>query len=80
MSENFSLTTPVTKDEDFSDRVLLSQPLVLSNIKFGNMKMKEFHQTISRVWDEVYKLSEQHRLVCAFNGRIECSSLILNTK
>ena len=67
--------TIVTKDADFSDRVLLSQPPPrVVHIKFGNMKLKEFHQTISKVWDEVCKLSEQHRLVRIFKDRIECIS------
>lgn len=50
---------------------LVSHPPRVIHIKFGNMKMKEFHQTISKVWDEVCKLSEQHRLVRVFNDRIE---------
>ena len=65
--------TIVTKDADFSDRVLLSQPPPrVIHIKFGNMKMREFHQTISGVWDEVCKLSKQYRLIRIFKDRIEC--------
>jgi len=68
----FSLTTTVMKDADFSDRVLLGQPPPrVIHIKFGNMKMREFHQTISKVWDEVCELSEQHSLGRVFNDRID---------
>jgi predicted nuclease of predicted toxin-antitoxin system len=65
--------TIVTKDTDFSDRILLSQPPPrVIHIKFGNMKMREFHQTISSVWNEACKLSKQYRLVRIFKDRIEC--------
>jgi predicted nuclease of predicted toxin-antitoxin system len=65
--------TIVTKDADFSDRVLLGQPPPhVIHIKFGNMRMREFHQTIFKVWDEVCKLSEQYRLVRIFKDRVEC--------
>jgi predicted nuclease of predicted toxin-antitoxin system len=64
--------TIVTKDTDFSDRILLSQPPPhVIHIKFGNMKMREFHQTISSVWNEARKLSKQYKLVRIFKDRVE---------
>jgi len=65
--------TIVTKDADFSDRVLLSEPPPrVIHIKLGNQRMREFHQTISSVWEEVCKLSQQYKLIRVFNDRIEC--------
>jgi hypothetical protein len=33
--------------------------------------MRVFHQTISKVWDEVCLLSEFHRLVRVYEDRLE---------
>ncbi|MEM7585480.1 MAG: DUF5615 family PIN-like protein [Acidobacteriota bacterium] len=64
--------TIVSKDADFSDRILLSQPPPrVIHIKLGNMKMKAFHSAISKVWDEVDGLSRRCRLVQVFPDRLE---------
>jgi len=59
--------TIVTKDADFSDRMLLhNPPPKVIHIKFGNMKMKEFHNTISNIWEDVLKLSNEYKLVSVY--------------
>ena len=64
--------TIISKDSDFSDRVLLigSPPRVI-HIRLGNMRMKRLHQALSKVWPEVCSLSERCRLVNVFEDRLE---------
>ena len=62
----------VTKDADFATRVLLeAEPVHVIHIRFGNMTMRVFHQTISSSWSEVCLLSEFHRLVRVYEDRLE---------
>ncbi len=64
--------TIVTKDSDFSHRILLKEPPPkIIHIKFGNMKMKDFHKNISAIWKDVCKISESYKLVNVFKDRIE---------
>jgi predicted nuclease of predicted toxin-antitoxin system len=64
--------TIVSKDADFSVRILLSQPPPrVIHIRFGNLKMKDFHQVIARHWDQACELSRSHKLVQVFVDRIE---------
>ncbi len=64
--------TIVTKDADFSDRMLLNEPPPrIIHIKLGNMKMKAFHALISSIWEEVCELSKQYKLVRIFEKRID---------
>lgn len=64
--------TIITKDADFSDLVMLNNPPPrVIHIKFGNMKMKAFHETIDRLWKEVLTMSETHKLVRVYTDRIE---------
>ena len=64
--------TIITKDADFSDRVLLGKtPPAVIHIRFGNLKMRAFHAKISAVWPRVLNLSPKHKLVRVFADRIE---------
>lgn len=64
--------TIVTKDADFSDRVLLTQPPPrVIHVKLGNLRMAELHRVMSVVWPEVCRLSDRCRLVRIFLDRIE---------
>lgn len=64
--------TIVSKDADFSELALLNDPPPrVIHIKFGNMKMREFHQTLSKVWTEVCFLSEDYKLLRVYQNRIE---------
>jgi predicted nuclease of predicted toxin-antitoxin system len=64
--------TIITKDSDFSDRILLSQPPPrVIHIRFGNLNMREFHALISQIWSQVLELSESCRLVQVFTDRLE---------
>jgi predicted nuclease of predicted toxin-antitoxin system len=64
--------TIVSKDADFSDRVLLSPdgPSVI-HIRAGNLTMAEFHGYLTSVWAEVCRASDRCRLVRVYRDRIE---------
>lgn len=64
--------TIITKDSDFSNKILLHEPPPkVIHIRFGNMKMKEFFDTVVKVWDDVMFLNTEHKLVNVFKDRIE---------
>ncbi|MGV3460090.1 MAG: DUF5615 family PIN-like protein [Flavobacterium sp.] len=64
--------TIITKDSDFSNKILLHDPPPkVIHIRFGNMKMKEFFETTSKVWDDVLILNKDFKLVNVFKDRIE---------
>lgn len=64
--------TIITKDTDFSHRILFSPPPPrVIHIRFGNMRFREFHSIISACWDDVCRLSETHKLVNVFKDHIE---------
>jgi len=64
--------TIVTKDTDFSDMILMNNPPPrVIHIKVGNMKMKEFHQLLSGIWNDVCKMSEEFKLVRVYAHNIE---------
>lgn len=64
--------TIVTKDSDFSDKILLADPPPrVIHVKIGNMRMSEFHQFISGIWEDACKLSEAYKIIRIFQDRIE---------
>jgi len=64
--------TIISKDSDFSNRILLKEPPPrVIHIRLGNMHMKDFHDTISRCWEEVLEISMQYKLVNVFKDKIE---------
>ena len=67
--------TIVSKDTDFTDRVLLSTtgPNVI-HFKTGNMRLRQFREFLDRNWRELCLKSSQYRLVTVYLDRIECVS------
>ena len=64
--------TIVTKDIDFSNRILFNNPPPkVIHIRYENMKLKIFYENISIVWDSVVELNANHKLVNVFTDRIE---------
>ena len=62
----------VTKDADFSDRILVSAPPPwIVHLRFGNMRRREFHQFLASVWPQVESLLPTNKLVCVYGDRIE---------
>lgn len=64
--------TIITKDTDFSNRILFKQPPPrIIWIGFGNLKMRSFYERISACWPVVCELSDQHKLVKVYLDRVE---------
>lgn len=64
--------TIITKDSDFSHRIINSDPPPkIIHIKFGNLKMNEFFETLNKCWKEVLQLNESCKLINVFIDTIE---------
>lgn len=70
-SKEHSLTI-VTKDSDFSNRIIFNTPPPkVIHVRFGNLKMKDFYNRMHEVWPEVLKLNQNFKLINIFIDRIE---------
>ncbi len=64
--------TIITKDRDYSDRILLSDPPPrIIHLRVGNMKLRDFHIFVSAHWDEIIEMSRTYKLVYVFKNRME---------
>jgi predicted nuclease of predicted toxin-antitoxin system len=62
----------VTKDADFSDRIITSSPPPrVIHLRFGNMRKRDFHAFLSRVWPKIETLIETHKLVNVYLNSLE---------
>lgn len=62
----------VTKDTDFSDRILVSTPPPwIVHLRFGNMRRAAFHQFLASVWPQVEALLPLNKLICVYSDRVE---------
>jgi predicted nuclease of predicted toxin-antitoxin system len=67
--------TIVSKDADFSDRVLLSEhgPKAI-HIRVGNLTINELRQHLLAVWPAICQASDDCRLVQVYKDRFESIS------
>lgn len=64
--------TIITKDSDFSTRIMMhTPPPRVIHVRVGNMKMKQFYDTLSGLWPSVVSLNEGYKLINVFPDRIE---------
>jgi predicted nuclease of predicted toxin-antitoxin system len=64
--------TIITKDSNFSNRILLNDPPPkVIHIRFGNLRINEFHNYLNRIWADVLKLNVDYKLINIFLDRIE---------
>jgi predicted nuclease of predicted toxin-antitoxin system len=64
--------TIITKDVDFSNKMMLNfPPPKVIHIRFGNLKMKQFFMIINRLWNDILEMNKEHKLVNVFIDRIE---------
>lgn len=64
--------TIVTKDSDFSNRIMFKEPPPkVIHIRFGNMSMKAFHETMKEVWQEALEMNKEYKLVNVYKKRVE---------
>ncbi|MEL6488760.1 MAG: DUF5615 family PIN-like protein [Cyanobacteria bacterium J06634_6] len=62
----------VTKDTDFSDRIIISNPPPrVVHLRFGNMRKRDFHSFLSDVWPQIENLLVNHKLVNVYLAKIE---------
>ena len=62
----------VTKDADFSGRIILhTPPPWVVHLRFGNLRRREFHALLARVWPQVEALLKTHKLVNVHADRVE---------
>ncbi len=65
----------VTKDVDFSTRIMLSGPPPwVVHLRVGNMRRHEFHAFVARIWPDVEALLPAHKLINVYEDRIEAVS------
>lgn len=62
----------VTKDADFSERMLLQKPPPrVVHLRFGNLRLAAFYAHLAQVWPRVEVLLEAHKLVNIYLDRLE---------
>ena len=67
--------TIVTKDADFSDRIMSSEPPPrVIHLRIGNLRLAELRTYLGRVWPQLAELSREHKLLIVHAGHIECVS------
>ena len=63
--------TIITKDVDFSNRIITSEPPPkVIHLKVGNMKLKEFWDYIDANWEAMEWMSRDHKLVDVYRDKI----------
>lgn len=62
----------VSKDADFSGRIMLATPPPwVVHLRFGNLRRREYHALLAKVWPRVEALLPDHKLICVYADRIE---------
>jgi predicted nuclease of predicted toxin-antitoxin system len=62
----------VTKDADFSDRIMQETPPPwIVHLRFGNLRSKDYHALLAKVWPSIEALLPAHKLICVYRDRIE---------
>ena len=61
----------VTKDADFSNRILVSTPPPkVVHLRIGNLKKKHFNNLVAKTWSEIESLINDNRLVNVYSDMI----------
>jgi predicted nuclease of predicted toxin-antitoxin system len=62
----------LTKDADFSNRMLVSSsPPWIVRLRFGNMRKRDFHSLLAKMWSRIEILLPEHKLINVYPNRIE---------
>ena len=62
----------VSKDADFSDRIITSSPPPrVVHLRFGNLRRNEYHALLARCWPKIESLLENNKLVNVYIERLE---------
>jgi predicted nuclease of predicted toxin-antitoxin system len=64
--------TIITKDSDFSNRMLIqSPPPRVIHIRLGNISLKDFHRLLDKRWQTILLKSKKNKLVYVFEDFIQ---------
>jgi predicted nuclease of predicted toxin-antitoxin system len=64
--------TIVTKDADFSNRIIIVHPPPrVIHFRIGNMRLRELITFIDKKWPSIERASKSHKLVNVYLDRIE---------
>ncbi len=62
----------VTKDADFSDRMMVAEPPPrIVHLRIGNLRLKDLRDFLQSIWSDVEALLENHKMVIVFEDRLE---------
>jgi predicted nuclease of predicted toxin-antitoxin system len=62
----------VSKDADFSDRIITqSPPPWVVHPRLGNLQKDDFHTLLARFWPRIETLLKSHKLVNVYSNRLE---------
>jgi len=62
----------VSKDTDFSDRIITSSPPPrVVQLRFGNLRRNEYHALLARRWPQIESLLKTNKLVNVYIDRLE---------
>ena len=62
----------VTKDADFSQRIILATPPPrVVHLRIGNMRRRDFEVWLTGCWSQIEKAAKRHKLVNVFRDRIQ---------
>jgi len=62
----------VTKDADFSHRIMLAKPPPwVVHLRFGNMRKNDYVTRLAQLWPQVEMLLPGHKLINVFSDSIE---------
>jgi predicted nuclease of predicted toxin-antitoxin system len=62
----------VSKDTDFSDRIIVQTPPPwVVHLRFGNMRRREYHTHLAKVWPQVETLLKSHKQANVYADRVE---------
>ncbi len=65
----------ITKDTDFSERILVTDPPPkVVHLRFGNLRLGEFHDHLARVWPRVEVMLETNKLVNIYLEHLEAAA------
>jgi predicted nuclease of predicted toxin-antitoxin system len=65
----------VSKDADFSDRILIAEPPPrVVHLRFGNLRRSEFHSFLEKIWPRVEALLASHKLINIYRDALEVVS------
>ena len=65
----------VTIDSDFHDRMLIDErcPRIV-HFKLHNLRLREWHPLVTRIWPQIVALVETHRYVAVYRDRIDAQA------